>query len=140
MSVWIFQGKPERYDLKVKLKPGTTETWLASRFRERMANGDVVLFWRAGPRAGRGFYGWGQIKSEEPQFYDEWGWGVDVAYNVRFQPPITVDEVEQSGALDDNLLFRMPLGTNFEVTSSEASALAALFKAKNQNSPFKTAN
>ena len=140
MSVWIFQGKPDRYDLESKLKPGETETWLASRFRQRMANGDVVLFWQAGPRTTRGFYGWGRITSDAPQFYDEWGWGIDVVYNVRFDPPITVDEVEQSGALDDSLLFRMPIGTNFEVTSSEVTALAALFNAKNQNSPFGTGN
>lgn len=66
MNYWIFQAKPERFDLR---KPGTIEAgksddWDATRYRSEMMPGDKVFFWLAGNEDHRGIYGWGELTSE----------------------------------------------------------------------------
>lgn len=136
MNAWIFQGKPERYDLKTEFNAGQNETWLVTRYHEKMGQGDIVFFWRSGARAERGLYGWGRISSAKAKLYDDWGWGIDVDYVERFAPPINVDEVKASGALEGNLLFRMPIGTNFELTDDEFSRLCGLIQNNGLRSPL----
>jgi EVE domain len=135
MKAWIFQGKPERYDLRAELQEGKTETWLVTRYREKMAKEDIVYFWRSGSRDERGLYGWGHIISEAARFYKDWGWGIDAQYLVRFNPHINVSVIEEDGVLKNNLLLRMAIGTNFELTNEEANSLAKLIRTKGQHSP-----
>ena len=135
MKTWIFQGKPERYDLKTQLQVGKIETWLVTRYREQMQKGCIVYLWRSGDRDERGLYGWGRIISKEAKYYTDWGWGIDVEYVVRFNPIISISTIEEHGLLKNNLLLRMPIGTNFELSAEEANQLAELIRAKGQQGP-----
>lgn len=135
MHAWIFQGVPDRYDLADKLQPGQRETWLVSRFRDEMREGDVVFFWRAGERRLRGFYGWGRISENAPRQYGEWGWGIEVTYEVRFEPFVSADRVIERGILDSHPLLTMPIGTNFRLTAEQYTRLVAFLRELRQAVP-----
>jgi hypothetical protein len=135
MRVWIFQGKPERYPLRDKLVPGDKETWLVSRYRNEMSKDDVVLFWSSGNVTIRGFYGWGRITQDKAQYFDEWGYGIEVLYQEKFEPHISIEKVRESGVLNDNTLLKMPIGTNFKVSKNEFHSLSKLIASLNYIAP-----
>jgi hypothetical protein len=122
MSYWIFQGVPSRYDVAEKLVAGRREIWLATRYRDEMQVGDVVFFWRAGDRAQRGIYGWGEIVGP-PEHHEGWGWGVPVQYRKRFEHHLPVGLLQGNEKISTNLIFRMPVGTNFRVEPREVSGI-----------------
>ncbi len=126
MNTWIFQGVPSRYDVAdpEKVKQGRTEIWLASHFRESMAVGDIVYFWRAGERekAKRGLYAWGRIVGDV-KYYEGWGWGIRVEYVKRFPRFISASTLNKYPAFANHLLNRMPIGTNFSVSKDENEAI-----------------
>ena len=127
MSTWIFQGHPRRYDVADPnlFAEGQSEIWLVSRYRDRMAIGDIVYMWRAGEESGRGLYGWGTIQSE-PEYHEDWGWGIAVQYAKRFPLHISSNVIQGDPALASHLLFRMPIGTNFTVSDTQAVAIRNL--------------
>jgi len=129
VNTWIFQGVPTRYDVAEKLKEGTEETWLVSRFREEIAVGDIAYLWRAGEQNKRGIYGWGTIIGK-PKQYEGWGWGVPIRYEKRFPQHLRARELGSNPDFKEFLLFRMSVGTNFKVTKDEANALNRLIKEK----------
>jgi len=135
MAAWIFQARPERYKLEEKLQVDTTETWLVTRYRKEMSRGDIVFFWRAGDRQERGLYGWGRIIDDEATNYKGWGWGIKVVYSCRFENFIPVDEIEREGILDNNLILRMPAGTNFKVTDEELRQLSEMIQLRGEEVP-----
>jgi hypothetical protein len=135
MQAWIFQAKPEQYEIK-NIRENQEETWLVTRYRREMGQGDIVFFWRAGDRQERGIYGWGQILDGEPREIDNWGYGVRVEYRHRFDHFISVDELEQAGVLAENLILRMPIGTNFRVSREELAELARLIDSKGEEPPI----
>ena len=100
MSTWIFQGHPSRYDVAdpTVFAAGGTEVWLVSRYRDRMEPGDIVYMWRAGDVAGRGLYGWGTTQGK-PDYYDNWGWGISIAYTTRFPHHIPSTVLQNDPAL-----------------------------------------
>ncbi len=124
MRRWIFQGVPERYDVadRRKVDEGKKETWLVTRYREQMHPGDVVYFWRAGQEEQKGLYAWGTIEGE-PKYFQDWGWGVPIIYRKRFPHHLSATDLKQDPLLKQNLLFRMPIGTNFALTDEEASVI-----------------
>jgi hypothetical protein len=134
MRAWIFQAKPEQYEIK-NLRENEEETWLVTRYRREMARGDIVFFWRAGSREERGIYGWGSIVDAEPREIDNWGYGVRVEYRQRFGRFISVDDLEAEGVLSGNLILRMPIGTNFRVSQEELMELARLIRGKGEEPP-----
>jgi len=135
MQAWIFQAKPEQYEIK-NIRENQQETWLVTRYRREMGKGDIVFFWRAGDRHERQIYGWGQILDGEPREIDNWGYGVRVEYRHRFDHFISVDDLEHAGVLTDNLILRMPIGTNFRVSQQELDKLARLIASKGEESPM----
>ncbi len=125
MSSWLFQGVPRRYDIAVKLVAGDTEVWRASRYAGEMEPGDRVYFWRAGDPEQRGIYGWGTIVGPVRD-YGEWGIGVPVRYDVRLERHIPAADLAVHPDFADHLIFRMALGTNFEVSPAQDQALQDL--------------
>src|SRR5262249_40008647 len=127
------QAKPETFDLRTRPGAEQTNSWLASRYRQQMGEGDVVYLWRAGDASERGVYGWGQITSNGP-FIDE----RDNAYRVRVtykklfreppskQPFIGYRIFDDQPILRDVLVLRAPMGTNFPLTPEESNALREL--------------
>jgi hypothetical protein len=122
MNYWIFQGKPERYDVAEKIKPGATETWVATRYRDEMKIDDIVLFWRSGEPFKRGLYGWGLVASE-PKFIDKFGWGITVIYKKKFEHPLNFSEIGALPTFSSHVLFKMPIGTNFKLSEKEFKEL-----------------
>jgi hypothetical protein len=135
MRAWIFQAKPEQYEIK-NIRKDQEETWLVTRYRREMGKGDIVFFWRAGDRSERGIYGWGSIVETEPREIEGWGYGIRVAYRQRFHDFVSVDDLEREGVLADNLILRMPVGTNFRVSEEELAELARLIRSKGERPPL----
>jgi hypothetical protein len=131
MSSFIFQGVPERYDLRHKLKVGYEVSWVASRYRKDMHKDDIVYFWLGGDREYRGIYGWGVISSELPFLDDQGIYRIKVEYRKNFldhDPPafVSSDKINQDPVLQDLLIIRMPIGTNFLLTDSQDQALRTI--------------
>jgi len=128
---FIFQAVPERYNLGDELHAGRKVSWVASRYRDRMKKGDVVYFWQAGDPVNRGLYGWGVIVGDEPQLRKDAGYRVDVEYKHSFAQDSPVghipsDRIRRDPVLQDHLLFRMPLGTNFVLSADEDQAIRTI--------------
>lgn len=132
---FIFQAVPERYDLRVKMKVSQRASWVVSRFGNEMKRGDIVYFWLGGDPAERGLYGWGVITDEKPIFYEDSGYRIEVEYR-RFFPDyhpsmhIPSEEIRADPALENHLIFRMPVGTNFMLTDEEDQAIRAIIARK----------
>ncbi|NOX91321.1 MAG: EVE domain-containing protein [Gammaproteobacteria bacterium] len=135
MRSWIFQGKPERYPLKEKLVKDNRETWLVSRYKDEISKGDIVLFWSSGNENIRGLYGWGLITQNSVQYYDDWGYGIEVLYKVRFKNHIGINQIRKSGILNNNVLLRMPIGTNFKISVNEYQELSNLLQNLGETAP-----
>ena len=130
MNYWIFQAVPERYDLQDEkiLKEGQTVTWYATRYRSRMSPDDVVVLWLAGPKEIRGIWGMGRLTSS-PYIRPEWkSYGVDVKYEQRLKSHVSVTEITSTPALQDLLILRAPMATNFLLSPEEARTLAELIE------------
>lgn len=126
MNVFIFQAVPERYDLSKMLKSGQTETWYATRYRNKMQKGDLVYFWQAGESERRGIYGYGEI-IKEPYMAKDWdSYGVDVEYKRKYTKPLLVEKISRNSVLKDLLILRAPQATNFLLSKPEASAISKL--------------
>ena len=123
---YIFQAKPERYDLRTRLAVGKEVGWIASRYRDQMKTGDIVYYWSAGDRDIRGLYGWGTINSESA-FVDSRGtYRVLVSCKKIFPSHINYSVLIEDPILGDMQLLRSPMGTNFLLTRAESEALYAL--------------
>jgi hypothetical protein len=135
LFVFIFQSVPERYDLRKAIIPGSSDTWYATRYKDKMAVGSVVFFWMAGDEGIRGIYGWGHIKSL-PYIKPEWdGHGVDVVYDVRFTIPILANSFRKDPRFSQMLIFRVPQATNFLLSTDEARDLTGLIGERGERAP-----
>ncbi|WP_083340907.1 EVE domain-containing protein [Chromobacterium amazonense] len=132
MSTFVFQSRPDRYDLRDKIIPDTIATWHATRYRSEMKLGDLVLFWMSGDERLRGIYGWGVISSQP---YVKEGWeshGVDVTYKVAFKKPIFSKSIQADSSLSSLLIFRAPQATNFLIPYDQAKKLVRLIKSRGE--------
>jgi hypothetical protein len=132
---FIFQGMPDRYDLRRRLKKGHTVAWVASRYRREMKKGDTVYFWRGGDRKYRGIYGWGSIVDDAPSLDNQGIYRVRVEYRKNFlnhDPPIFIssDEIAKQSSLQDLLILRVPIGTNFLLTEIQEQTIRSLIARK----------
>jgi hypothetical protein len=128
MNFWIFQAVSDRYDLREIgiIKTGKKVTWYATRYRSRMSIGDTVFFWLGGTEDIRGIYGRGKLIST-PYKKPEWdAYGIDVEYEQRVDPHVSVQEIRKIEALQDLLILRAPQATNFLLTTSEGRAIMEL--------------
>jgi predicted nucleic acid-binding Zn-ribbon protein len=139
---WIFQGRPDQYDLAEKLVPVESEVWLLSHSHQGVNPGDVVYFWRSGRQPG--LYGWGFVT--DPPYKDRGitqskgqRWRVPIQYQVRFEKPISKGEItssRQSANLAGLVILRAPQGTNFKVTTNEAIHLNRLIVERSEEAPL----
>lgn len=126
MNYWIFQAVPERYDLRQKPSEGDNITWYATRYRARMEIGDVVFFWLGGSPDIRGVYGQGTLTSK-PYLKKNWDdYGVDVDFERRLTPHISISEIKAEPRLSNMQILNMAVGSNFYISKEEAIALQEL--------------
>lgn len=126
MNYWIFQSVPQRFDLRKGLIEGKQDTWDATRYLNLLKPGDIVFFWQAGSEDIRGVYGWGKVISQP---YIKPGWtkhGIDVKYEKRLHPHISVKEIKPIPSLKDMLILRTAQATNFLLSEAEARAISKL--------------
>jgi predicted RNA-binding protein with PUA-like domain len=128
MNYWLFQSIAERYDLREDnvIVPGKTDTWYATRYKDRMKIGDKVYFWLGGIAEERGIYGVGMISSNTYR-KEEWNAdGIDVVYTEKLSKPITVLTFKNNSILSNLLILRAPQATNFSLSSIEATEIEYL--------------
>lgn len=128
MNYWIFQSIPQRFNLQIELIEGKKDTWYATRYLNLLKSGDLVFFWQAGSENIRGLYGWGKIASS-PYLKPEWTkHGIDVKYEKRLEPHISVNKIKSDPELKDMLILRTAQATNFLLSPDEARAISKLIK------------
>jgi len=135
MNTFIFQSVKDRFDLRNVIKPGTTDTWYATRYRNEMHPHDAVYFWMGGDDAIRGIYGWGLIASEaylKPKWDSH---GVDVIYREKYSEPILAKEIKSASSLGSMLIFRAPQATNFLLSADETLMLGAFIRDSGRSVP-----
>ncbi len=130
MRSWIFQARPDRYDLRKKIVPGKKAQWYVTRYRSEISPGDEVYFWLAGAPQIRGIYGAGKIVGH-PYKQEDWDkYGVDIEYTKLFEPPVPASLIESHAELKDLLIIRAPFGTNFPLDEQQARILAGLARSR----------
>lgn len=53
MNYWIFKCNPQKYELDARLAdPEPRTTWLVSRYRDEIRQGDIAFIWQTGKERG----------------------------------------------------------------------------------------
>jgi len=133
MNAFLFQSRPDRYDLRSELTPDRKEPWQASRYRHAMRRRDIVYLWLAGQEEIRGIYGWGRIEGAPRRK------GADTVVDVRveevFAAPLLAVDIRRAPGLSDLLIFKAPQATNFLLSNEEARQLAVLIAKRGERAP-----
>ena len=140
---WIYQGIPDRFDVKTRLKRGKVEPWTLTRFKDITTSGDIVFYWSAGDDAG--IYGWGEIVGSEiaqkktsvkNETNGSTGRSTEVECRGIFDPPILKAHLSSNMSQFRALtILRNVQGTNFRVTTLEAEAIIELIMNNSQSAP-----
>jgi len=138
-AAWLFQCRPDFYDLRGAVEQLTELTWAVRSHRKRIHEGDAVYLWESGADAA--LIASGTIMSEpmsvpddpgQRQFYRDLTAGSEEVLRVRLRvdrvvhPPLTRQQILAAPALADVQLFRHIQGTNFRLEPDVVQALEAL--------------
>jgi len=143
-KVWIFQTKPQRYDIlnAIADKELEEDVWEVNRYKNQIHAGDICLIWMSGKEGG--IYAVGEITSnpefmvESPTSAKYWRYDSDrsqkwlrVKYKYKLKlvnNPIMREELKSIPKLQNMEIFVQPQGTNFRVTSDEWEIILDLLK------------
>lgn len=141
LNYWLFQANPRYYDLRQELHSkqlGDSDSWVVTRFKEEMHEGDPLLLWQAGPEAG--VYALGELrgvpyprKTDEHFFESEEGqaeWGVSFKITQILEPPVLKTQLLNHPLLGALSVIKSPQGTNFRVTAEQWEAIREFTAAK----------
>lgn len=131
-AAWLFQANPEIWNLEENLKhmrPGDEDDWVVTRFAAEMRDGDPLVLWQAGSRAG--VYAIGHLRGtaftrSAPDFRDEPGKPESaIGFEVTeiLDPPLLKPELAKHPILGALSVISAPQGTNFRVTAAQWKAL-----------------
>lgn len=138
-AAWLFQYRPDTYNLRSAVKELADLTWLIRKHRRRIHKGDTVYLWESGADAA--LIAVGTITSEptmlpeDPavaRFYVTPPADAGEALRVRLhldrvlRPPLTRRQILAAPELADAQVFRSVQGTNFKLASSVVEAIEAL--------------
>jgi predicted RNA-binding protein with PUA-like domain len=139
-AIWLFQANPKHCDLVEDLKrrqPGTTDSWVVTRFQDDINRGDRVLLWQAGEEAG--IYAVGTLTGapEEQQGAHPYADGqskrkwssVPFVYDQILPRPILKAALQANDLTSELAILRQPAGTNFPVTNDEWEEINIMIKA-----------
>jgi MoxR-like ATPase len=132
-SHWLFQANPAQWNLVAELETwadGEKQDWTASRYRDRMHEGDRVALWMSGPSAG--IYALAELAGEpferpRPEFRPgdaDTEWAVPVRLTRRVEPPLLKAELLNDDVLRDMAVLKAPQATNFELTPPQWRRIA----------------
>jgi len=126
---WIYQARPDQYDIREHLRVGEEVPWRATRFAKDMRDGDGVFFWLAGTPDIRGVYARGHVTG--PVYKDEQGAPrIPVKVDAILDDHVTVKTISESPTLKNLDILRIPIGTNFKLKDTEAEGIKLLFSSK----------
>ncbi|MCZ8377646.1 EVE domain-containing protein [Mycobacterium sp. CPCC 205372] len=139
--VWIFQANPRMYDLvgfleKPSTQPGSVDEWALRQHSKEVSDGDTVLLWSAGEKAG--IYASGTIlgspferpkQSWEGESAPETGLAINFRLeHMLLDRPVLRQELINHPVLRNLLIIRQPAGTNFPVTEEQWEALRPMLE------------
>lgn len=142
VSVWVFQGNPNRYDILNALSDkdvGNTIHWLVRQNKNRIHKGHLVLIWMSGKEAG--IYALARIECEPASMPENepekkyWLEDKENAIETRVRlsvirrfvnKPILKEELLKIPELSKLSILRQFRGTNFPVRDSEWELIAQL--------------
>lgn len=138
--VWIFQANPKFYRILEALQRLDRMQFLANRYKDRIAVGDIVLLWMSGDHAG--IYAQARIVegvAERTSDEDDAGFWADGADGNTARPrvvlaierrflgnPLLRSTIARQTGLEGLMILRQPNGTNFPVSDEEWSHLRRL--------------
>jgi len=105
------------------MQQGKTETWLVTRYIDEIKRGDLIYFWMGGEPNIRGLYGWGRVVSDAPKYFKDWGFGIDIEYQIKFKTHIPYNRIKELPSFYDYILFKTAIGTNFRISDKQANDL-----------------
>ncbi|MFL6332944.1 MAG: EVE domain-containing protein [Pyrinomonadaceae bacterium] len=143
-NVWLFQARPEHYNLRAELskkRAGDVSSWSVTANASEMRTADIAVLWQSGKDAG--IYALGELTGEpyektyedgtEPPWARTKGDGqpaaesrVNFRYTTILSEPIRKADIKQDPVLAGMQVIRSPQGTNFRVTPEEWEALQKL--------------
>jgi len=138
MNYWLFQANDE-YPLTVEIpkRLGKGDYWLAQRYRDKLKEGDKVVFWQSGPSAG--IYGLGELTGtpyESPNKDAKNGveWRIDIGYSRLFDHPIFATELRRHPDLTKLPVFKQPYAANpFPIQVAEWKVIQRFINKKSVN-------
>jgi hypothetical protein len=126
---------PDQFDLRSAITAGKRDTWYATRHKDAMTPGDIVLLWMGGAAEIRGLYGWARVVSP-PYLKKAWKeHGVDIEYGATFSPPVLASVLELDPVLWGLPVVKAPQGTNFLLKPDEYERLAAFLARRGATVP-----
>jgi MoxR-like ATPase len=113
------------------MRVGDDDTWTVSRYKAEIAEGDRVLLWQSGPRAG--LYAVGQVVGElyERDVDDSYASGASttaIGYRLthKLDPPILRSDLVDHPVLKGLQVITAPQGSNFRVTDEQWAEIKKL--------------
>ena len=142
---WIFQGNPKYYDIEGSINALSRQKWSVRQHKKDIKTGDTVYMWKAGSDAGILAIGTVLTDPEdipEDEEAKEFFISVEEFEDIETRVVINIDKVLDEPIRKDALLkhpilsqlriIKSPQGTNFLLTSEEASALRDLIMEKKE--------
>ncbi len=140
MNTWILQANPQRFRLRDALHELDGDFWPLKRYFRKIAKGDRILFWEAGPQGG--IVGMGMAQSEariqpgdertdpylvEPPIdADAPMMRLHVSYAQIIDPPLPRLIIKEDPLLFDMAIIRCPHNTVFPVTTEQWTRIEEL--------------
>lgn len=136
-NTWIFQASPKRYDITTSLLVETCELWNCNQHVTKIKNGDRVIIWISGSKAG--IYAVGKVISDpmlRPDSTVGIGYWANILDGMESKPRVLVEYehtllerpilrkfLQWDPELWGLSVFKQPRGTNFTVTEDEWRAI-----------------
>lgn len=140
MSFWIFKCDPKKYALSDRLRdePDSTITWLVTRYKKEIAEGDTVFLMESGPkraflavmRIDSGPTEMSELSHEQPFWKER-----DTEVRCRVKGTLThrinlpIEEVKTVDELQGLSILRgFQQGTNFRISENEGRCLLQMIE------------
>jgi len=141
-SYWIFQGNPDIFDIDTYLTNKKNITWTVSRYKDQIEEGDKVLFWKSGVKAG--VYAVGtvthgasrSVREDSPEFWktksndnNEHDFRCRLSIDQQFiENPILRSEILKHDWAAGISIIKNAQGSNFELSEIEYKNIIALLR------------
>ena len=139
-NYWIFQGNPEIYDINRVMTLGITTSWLVTRYKNDIKEGDQGYLWKSGDNAGVvASFEIVKEPSEEIEETDQEGWITEdkkggqircliKITNIYPDLPVTRSELLNADFGKNISVIKNAAGTNFKISKEEYEKIMQLIE------------